>query len=245
MYLFFVYSQYHRKMVADAAGVAGAGIGAEGFPARMGVVFGHQEGDLDDIHTGRDRRRSEEGVDEFPAAGEADRASSRTDEGIRLADERSLKGVVYPAERRVVEIAHRDDLPAQRIRQEAEGADGEGAAPLGGLGSAEFGGMMVDQIVAAGSVHAVLQRHAENAPRTERLTPVIHLPECDRKGIETALAVEQGDIDAPPVRGFAVHDPVVQLPQNRRLEQPPQDKGILHFRHADDIRHPALPAADP
>ena len=43
--------QQHRQMVGDAACVAGAGIGAEGFYAGVDVVAGKEEGDTEDVHS--------------------------------------------------------------------------------------------------------------------------------------------------------------------------------------------------
>ena len=44
--------QQDRQMVGDAAGVAGAGVGAEGFLAGMDGVAREQEGDPQDPHPG-------------------------------------------------------------------------------------------------------------------------------------------------------------------------------------------------
>lgn len=44
--------QHHRKVVGDAAGMAGAGVGAEGFLAGMDVVAGQKEGDTENAHSG-------------------------------------------------------------------------------------------------------------------------------------------------------------------------------------------------
>ena len=46
----FIYQKNHRTMVADAADVAGTGVGAEGFFSGMFLFSGHQEGHPDDFH---------------------------------------------------------------------------------------------------------------------------------------------------------------------------------------------------
>ena len=42
--------QQNRQMVGDAAGVAGAGVGAEGFLTGMDGVAREQEGNSEDLH---------------------------------------------------------------------------------------------------------------------------------------------------------------------------------------------------
>lgn len=46
-----VHLQQDGKMVGDTAGVAGAGVGAEGFLAGMDGVAREQEGDSEDPHS--------------------------------------------------------------------------------------------------------------------------------------------------------------------------------------------------
>ena len=52
---------HHRQMVGHTAGVAGAGIGAEGFYAGVDVVAGKEEGDTEDVHSRGQRKRNGRG----------------------------------------------------------------------------------------------------------------------------------------------------------------------------------------
>ena len=56
--------------------------------------------------------------------------------------------------------------------------------------------------------------------------------------LQFAFPVEEGHVDAPPVRRVEMDKSIVQFPERRIPEQPAQDKGILHLRHPDDVRQP-------
>ena len=100
-------------MVGDAAGVAGAFVGAEGLVAGVGAVAHHQEGDGENLHGGALPQgfRDERQVNEFPDAVEADGAATGAVEGVGEGRQDGRKGGVKGILGRVVKVAERDDVP--------------------------------------------------------------------------------------------------------------------------------------
>ena len=97
-------------MVGDAAGVAGAGVGAEGLLAGVDVVAGEEEGDSENAHGRSDpARRYIDMVDEVPLAVVFDGPLSST---VKV-EVRRHQGELQETEDRivggVVEVAARND----------------------------------------------------------------------------------------------------------------------------------------
>ena len=72
-------------VIGDAAGIAGAEVGAEGLVARVDVVVGGEEGRVEDFEgaTGNQGGADEHMIDELPMAFEADAALAPGSERCR------------------------------------------------------------------------------------------------------------------------------------------------------------------
>ena len=168
-------------MVGNAGGVAGAGVGAEGFFAGMNVIASEQKGDAEDTH-GRiaPAGRYIDMVDEVPLAVVLDGALAavvkvhvrRRQSGLQEAEHRIVRGVI--------EVAAGDDSvdadSRQRIRQEPQPLHGYAPTRLRLSRSPVLGRMVVHQHGECGTVRRLSSKNAQqDIPRGHHVVCIIEM----------------------------------------------------------------------
>lgn len=231
-------------MVRDAAEVAGAGVGAEGFLA--GAVRGEEEGRAEDGHGGMPEGIGHKSkVYEFPLAVVLDGAKSLLVE--RQGKVLQRQEVICRRIRGVVEIPNGNN-PVNAGAEEGIGQKGQTfhrPEPAGFRRRAAVLGRMVvhqnDKVPAGAD-----EMSHEDVPGGHH--GGIGIEDMAGTGVKEAAAgpaVQEGDVNAAGVRGIVVNDGIIGLTERSCLKEPAEDEPVLNLGKSNHVREAAHLAAGP